>query len=184
MTCVPVVFPLLLARAAASPEARQIFVWSENLGKVASVALLSLVPSFEGRYSILAGLALGMPVVWTFILAFVVSTIPMPFVFWLFRPILKWFYTLKYKPVQKFAAWLEKRAQKKSKGVEAGSLFALFLFVAIPFTGAGVWTGTMVAALLEMDRRRASAAIALGNLVACTITTLLYAGGDAIVRAL
>jgi len=180
----PAPLSLLLTEAAVSPEVQQAFVWSNNLGKVATVVLFSLIPSFEGRYSILTGLAMGMPLVLTFVLGFVISTVPMPFVFWFFKPVLKWFYSLPFKPVQRFAAWLENRVQKKSKGMETGSLLTLFVFVAVPFTGAGVWTGAMLATLLDIDRKRASVAIALGNLVACIIATLVYAGGDAIVRSL
>lgn len=164
--------PLLLTEAAALPEAQQAFVWSEHLGKVFTTALLSLVPTFEGRYAIVTGLAMGMPLAFTFILAFVMSTVPMPFVFWLLKPVLKWLYSLPIKPVQKFAAWVERRAQRKSKGMDAGSMLALFVFVAVPLPGTGVWTGSIIATLLEMDRKRAALAITAGNLVACTVMTL------------
>ena len=33
----------------------------------------------------------------------------MPFILLLLRPVLDWFYTLPIKPVQSFAAWLERR---------------------------------------------------------------------------
>ena len=39
-------------------------------------------------------MAIGMPVVGTFLLALVFSTLPMPFVFWLLKPTLRWLYAL------------------------------------------------------------------------------------------
>jgi len=176
--------PLLLADAASTPAVQQAFVWSENLGKVVSVALLSMLPAFEGRYAVLVGQVMGMPLLPTFMLAFVMSTVPMPFIFWLLRPILKWFYSLPAKPVQKIAAFIEGHAQKKAKELETGSLVALFLFVAIPLPGTGGWTGSIIATLLDMNRKRAGIAIALGNLGACAIMTVAYFGVDSALRAI
>ena len=59
------------------------FIWSEHIGKIVTTALLSMLPAFEGRYAVSVGMAIGMPVVGTFLLALVFSTLPMPFVFWL-----------------------------------------------------------------------------------------------------
>jgi len=175
--------PLLLAEVTTSPVTQQAFVWSENLGKVISVALLSMVPTFEGRYALLVGQGMGMPLLPTFLLAFVMSTVPTPFIFCFFKPLLKWFYSLPAKPIQKFAAWIEGRAQKKAKDLETGSLVALFVFVAIPLPGTGGWTGSIIATLLDMDRKRTAVAIALGNLGACAIMTVVYFGVDAVLHA-
>ena len=135
-----------------------------------------MVPAFEGRYAISVGLAIGMPVVFTYLLAFVFSTLPMPFIMWLLRPILKWLYSLPIRPLQRFAAWVENRSMRKSKEVDTKGLLGLFLFVAIPLPGTGVWTGTAIATLLEMNRKQAGIVIVLGNLVACLIMTLLTTG--------
>ncbi len=170
------------SQAASQPAVQQAFVWSEHIGDIIKVSLLSLVPTFEGRYAINAGQLLGMPLLFTFLLAFVMSSIPMPFIFWLLRPILKWLYTLPIKPLQRFAAWVENRASKKSKGMEAGSLLALFAFVALPLPGTGVWTGSAIATMLEMDKRKAAIAILLGNLAACTIMALVGTGVGALLK--
>ena len=152
------------------------FVFSEHIGKVVTTALLSMVPTFEGRYAISVGLAIGMPLVFTFLLAFVFSTIPMPFIFWFLKPILKWLYTLPIKPLQKFAAWVENRSRKKAESVDTKGLLGLFLFVAVPLPGTGVWTGSAIATLLNMNKRHAMLAIVLGNAAACLIMTLLTTG--------
>jgi uncharacterized membrane protein len=97
--------------------------------------------------------------------------------------------------VQKFASWLERHAAKKreamneknQKGLrahlsgDAAELLALYIFVALPLPGTGVWTGSAVATLFEMPRGKAALAILLGNATACLITTLATTGVLAIV---
>ena len=172
---------LLLEAAAAN------YVWTENLGKVIIAALLSMVPTFEGRYAIVAMLGMGMPVGFAYVLAVVFSTLPMPIILLLLRPVLDWFYTLPIKPVRAFAAWLEKRSEKKrakmhenkGSGVRGWlakyvsqdtiELIGLYIFVALPLPGTGCWTGSAIATLFEMPRLKAAIAITLGNITACAI---------------
>lgn len=152
------------------------FVWAEHIGEIVTTALLSMVPTFEGRYAISVGLAMGMPVIFTYLLALVFSTLPMPFIFWLLKPILKWMYTLPIPPLKKFAAWVERRSLRKGEKMDAGGLVGLFVFVALPIPGTGVWTGSAIATLLNMKKSHAMTAVVLGNMVACLIMTLLTTG--------
>ena len=170
------------------------FVVSENLSKVLLTILLSLVPTYEGRYAVPVMLGLGMPPLFAYLLAAVCSTIPMPFILLLLRPVLDWFYTLPIKPVRKFAAWLEKRSARKREKMHAkkGSgirgwlqgkvsqetieLLGLYIFVALPLPGTGCWTGSAIATLFEMPRLKAAIAILLGNFTACAITLFATMG--------
>ena len=170
------------------------FVVSENLAKVLSTALLSMVPTYEGRYAVPVMLGLGMPPLFAYLLAAVCSSIPMPFILLLLRPVLDWFYTLPIKPVRKFAAWLEKRSARKREKMHAkkGSgirgrlqgkvsqdtieLIGLYIFVALPLPGTGCWTGSAIATLFEMPRLKAAIAILLGNFTACAITLFATMG--------
>ena len=179
----------LLAAASQQP-----FVWQEHTREIITTALLSMVPTFEGRYAVTVALGMGMPPVFSYLLALICSSLPVPFILWLLRPVLDWFYTLPIKPVRKFAAWLEKHAAKKrasmneknKKGLrgrlsaDAAELLALYIFVALPLPGTGVWTGSAVAALFRMPRGKATAAILLGNVTACLIMTLMAVGSKAI----
>ena len=164
------------------------FVVSENLSKVLLTILLSLVPTYEGRYAVPVMLGLGMPPMFAYLLAAVCSSIPMPFILLLLRPVLDWFYTLPIKPVRKFAAWLEKRSARKREKMHAkkGSgirgwlqdkvsqetieLLGLYIFVALPLPGTGCWTGSAIATLFEMPRLKSAIVILLGNFTACAIT--------------
>jgi uncharacterized membrane protein len=175
--------------------ANQPFVWQEHTREIITTALLSMVPTFEGRYAVTVALGMGMPPVFSYLLALVCSSIPIPFILLLLRPVLDWFYTLPIRPVQSFAAWLERHAEKKrtsmneknQKGIrgklsaDTAELLALYIFVALPLPGTGVWTGSAVAALFRMPRGKATAAILLGNVTACLIMTLMAVGSKAII---
>ena len=89
------------------------FVWQEHTEKIITAALLSMVPTFEGRYAVTVALGMGMPPVFSYLLALITSSIPIPIILLLLRPVLDWFYTLPIRPVRKFAAWLERHAAKK-----------------------------------------------------------------------
>lgn len=171
------------------------FVWQAHTKQIITAVLLSMVPTFEGRYAVAVAVRVGMPAVFSFLLALICSSLPVPFILWLLRPVLDWFYTLPIKPVRKFAAWLEKHAEKKRASMneknqrglrgklsaEAAELFALYVFVALPLPGTGVWTGSAVAALFKLPRGKATAAILLGNVTACLIMTLMAVGSKAII---
>ena len=185
---------LSLGGARLLTAAANDFVWAENLGKVIGTALLSMVPTYEGRYAVPVMLKLGMPPLFTYLLAAVCSTIPMPFILLLLRPVLDWFYTLPIKPVRKFAAWLEKRSARKREKMHArrGSgirgwlqdrvsqetieLLGLYIFVALPLPGTGCWTGSAIATLFEMPRFKSAIVILLGNFTACAITLAMSLG--------
>ena len=175
----------------------QIFSLSENLSKLLGTGLLSMVPTFEGRYAVTVMLGLGMPALLAYVFAVLCSSIPIPIILLLLRPVLDWFYTLPIKPVRKFAAWLERHVEKKKSGMygdkgllrhfkgkvtyETLELIGLYIFVALPLPGTGVWTGSAIATLFEMPRLKSGLVILLGNMTACAITTLLTCGVIAVI---
>ena len=158
--------------------------------KVLVTAFLSMVPMYEGRYAVSTGLAMGLPAVFTYLLAFISSSIPIPIILLLLRPVLDWFYTLPIPPLRRFAAWLEARSALKREKMHGGNvgrlrgrfssdsfeLIALYLFVALPLPGTGVWTGSAIATLFEMPRAKSGLTILLGNATACLIMTLITLG--------
>ena len=177
------------------------FVWQEHTRKIIVTALLSMVPMFEGRYAVTVMVGTGMPPVFAYLLAVIASYLPVPFILLLLRPVLDWFYTLPIKPVRAFAAWLERRAARKRAGMhdrkrgrkgrrkgkrrrftaETAELLGLYLFVALPVPGTGVWMGSAIATLFEMPLLKSAIAILLGNGTACLITTLITTGVIALV---
>ena len=174
-------------------EAARPFVWQEHTRKIIVTALLSMVPMFEGRYAVTVMVGMGMPPTFAYLLAVIASYLPVPFILLLLRAVLDWFYTLPIKPVRSFAAWLERRAARKRAGMhdktharsrfsaETAELLGLYLFVALPVPGTGVWMGSAIATLFEMPRLKSAIVILLGNMTACLITTLIATGVIAMV---
>ena len=76
----------------------------------------------------------------------------------------------------KFVEWLERHAEKKSKGQERGEFIFLWLFVGIPIPGTGAWTGSLIASLFRYDIKKASLAIFLGILTATVLMDILSYG--------
>ena len=96
--------------------AAQSLTLKEKQIEIILTALLSMVPMYEGRYAVPIMIRLGLPPVFTWLLAGLCSSVPMPVILLLLRPVLDWFYTLPIKPVRAFAAWLEKRSAWKAEG--------------------------------------------------------------------
>lgn len=149
------------------------FVWSAYMDRIALTALLSMVPTFEGRYALTVAQAMGMPVLPAFLIALIFSTLPMLLLLPLLRPVLDFMYRLPIGFVRKIAAWVDRRAERKAGSMDKNGLFGLYLFVAVPLPGTGVWTGSAIATLLKMNKKHAALAIFLGNATACLIMTVL-----------
>ena len=79
-------------------------------------------------------------------------------------------------PVRGLIEKLEQRAANKSKALAKGEFLGLLLFVGIPLPGTGGWTGSMIAALMEMKIPKAMGAIALGVLLATIIMSIVSYG--------
>ena len=71
---------------------------------------------------------------------------------------------------------MEARAMSKSESVSRAEFWGLVGFVGIPLPGTGGWTGALIASLLKIDVKKASAAILLGIAIAATIMSLISYG--------
>ena len=74
------------------------------------------------------------------------------------------------------ADWVERHAGKRSGKLKNGEFVALMLFVGIPLPGTGAWTGSLIAALLDMDVKKAVIAELLGVAIATVIVASLSYG--------
>ncbi len=133
------------------------------------VMLSAMIPMVEARYSILFFMNSGMNYWALFGLSVLGNMIPVPFIIYLFRPLLA--FLRRTKAFSKIATKLEERTHKKTAQLQKYSALGLFLFVAIPFPGTGAITGSMMAALLGMREKYALPAIFLGTIVATFLTT-------------
>ena len=76
------------------------------------------------------------------------------------------------KLVQKF----EKKAEANYDLIEKYEMLGLFILVAIPLPGTGAWTGSLVAAMMNMRLKKAFPTIALGVVAAGIIVAVISHG--------
>ena len=147
---------------------KEVFGW---LPKEAFAALISMVPVIELRgglpYAILSGIhpLLAVP------LCVVSNLIPVPFILWFITPIFNWM--KRTRLLRPIAEKLEQRAMKKKDQVEKSYFWGLLLFVGIPLPGTGAWTGSLIAAMLDIPKKKSIPAIALGVCLAAALMGIL-----------
>ena len=73
---------------------------------------------------------------------------------------------------------MERKADKNKDVVLRYEFWGLMILVAIPLPGTGAWTGALVAAMMDMQLKRAFPAIALGVVVAAFIVTWVTYGAS------
>lgn len=64
----------------------------------------------------------------------------------------------------------------KSDNIKKYEFWGLVLFVGIPLPGTGAWTGSLIAALLDVDFKKAVLAELLGIAIATVIMSFLSYG--------
>lgn len=154
----------------------QVFNYFSAVGEFWALFLVSIVPFIELRGAIPFGiLALRMPWYEAFLLSFVVNCLPIPIVYYLTRPLFSWL--RKTRLFSGFIHRFEAKMMKKSEKVTRYKIIGLFLFVAVPLPGTGAYSGSVIAALLDMPFKKAFISIACGVFVAGLIITALSMGG-------
>ncbi|MBQ2733196.1 MAG: small multi-drug export protein [Clostridia bacterium] len=136
--------------------------------------LLSMVPIIELRGAIPLGAALGLPWYVNYIVCVIGNFLPVPFILLFIRAILNWMKTVP--KLDKIALWLEERAAKKSDKVSKYATIGLMLFVAIPAPGTGAWTGSLIAALMEMRLKHSLLSALCGVLIAGAVVSAIAYG--------
>lgn len=145
-------------------------------GSALATFIVSMLPIIELRGAIPVGVALGLPVWKAALISVAGNIIPAPFIIAFIRVIMDWLRT-KSNHMQKFVAWLEKKGTgPKADRVRKFEFWGLLLFVAVPLPGTGAWTGSLVAALLDIRMKRALPPILVGVVIAGLIVSLATAG--------
>ena len=133
-------------------------------GKELIVFIISLMPILEIRGGLIAAAILGVNVVPAFIICLIGNLIPIPFILWFITPIFNWL--KKTKHLSKLVNKIENKALTKKDKIEKAQVWGLFFFVGIPLPGTGAWTGSLIASLINMDKKKALLAATLGVLLA------------------
>ena len=143
-------------------------------GKELIVFLISLMPILELRGGLIAAALLGLNIVPAFIICIIGNLLPIPFILWFITPIFN--KLKKTKHLSKFVNKIEKKALSKKDKIEKAEFWGLFFFVGIPLPGPGGWTGSLIASLINMDKKKAMLAITCGVLLAGLIVGSLSFG--------
>lgn len=146
----------------------------DHISREAVVFIISLFPILELRGGILAASLLDVEMWKGIIISAIGNFLPIPFILFFIKKI---FAVLKktrlFRPlVEK----LENKAMKKRGQVEKYEFWGLVLFVGIPLPGTGAWTGSLIAALIDMDLKKTIKAVLLGICIAAGIMTLISYG--------
>ncbi len=139
------------------------------------IVLVSMVPMIELRASIPMGCGLGLPAWQVYIAAVVGNMLPVPFIVLFIRRIFE-FLRKHWSKLNGLIDKIEARALKKSDKVRQFEILGLMLFVAIPLPGTGAWTGSLIAALLDIRLKRSIPTIFLGVLIAGAVVTAISYG--------
>ena len=108
-----------------------------------------------------------------FIISFFGNILPIPFILLLINKIFEW---LKKIPgIKKPIIWLEEKTLKKRDKIDKYGIWGLLIFVAIPLPGTGAWTGSLLASLLNLDRKKSFGVISIGVFIAGLIISVASA---------
>lgn len=151
-------------------------IQSIPFGREIIAFLLSMLPIIELRGGIIAGRALGLAPIPTFIICYIGNILPVPFILWLIKGIINWMRESNINLLRKFVKWLDKKVNDKKGQIEKYGFWGLVLFVGIPLPGTGAWTGCLIAAMLDMDKKKSFLAAAIGVIMAGIIMSILSIG--------
>ena len=153
--------------------------WMAGLPSELIVFVVSMIPIVELRGGLIAAALLGMPMWRGILFCLLGNMLPVPFILWFITPIFNWLKRTKlFRPlVEK----LEAKSLGKSEKIRRYQFWGLVLFVGIPLPGTGAWTGSLIASLLNIEKKKAVSAVYLGLLLATLIMCIISYGIPALV---
>ena len=148
------------------------------------IFIISMIPILELRGGLAAAALLKIPMWQAIGVCIIGNILPIPFILLFIEKILNWMEHCKIGWMNKRALWLKDRALgEKSQKIRKYEFIGILLFVGIPLPGTGAWTGSLIASLLHVSRKKSVPAIFLGLLLATLIMCIGVYGIPALVRA-
>ena len=146
------------------------------LGREIISFVISMCPILELRGGILAARALGLNPIASFIICYIGNILTVPFIILLIKGIINKLRNSKLNFLNKFVKWIDKKVEDKKGQIEKYGFWGLVLFIGIPLPGTGAWTGCLIAAMLDMDKKKSFIAACIGVLMAGIIMSILSIG--------
>ena len=140
--------------------------------------VMAMVPIIELRGAIPYGAGIaGLPIWQATLIAVLGNLLPIPFLVVFTRDIFSWM-RKKSDKLNDIVQMMERKADRNKDVVLRYEFWGLMILVAIPLPGTGAWTGALVAAMMDMQLKRAFPAIALGVVAAALIVTWVTYGAS------
>lgn len=140
------------------------------MDSVTSMAALSLVPWIEAKGAVLYGYYQGLPLWLIFAVSVGLNLLAIPVVSFLWR---------KSLIPGRIRSWLENKLEDKMVRAEQWfskhGVYTLAIFIGIPLTGLGLYSGIFVAEMMGLTRKQVCLSAALGMLMEVTVTFLSLA---------
>ena len=143
-------------------------------GKEILVFIISLLPILELRGGLIAAALLGLSPIKSYIISIIGNLLPIPFILLLINKVLEWMRQSKH--FKGIANWLDSKVEKHKGQIEKYGYLGIVLFVAVPLPGTGAWTGSLIASVLDMDRKKTFLAVLCGVFIASIIMMILSFG--------
>ena len=152
----------------------QWFMDNLHMTKEMVVFVVSMIPIVELRGGIPLAFSFEISMLKAAVLCIVGNLVPVPFILKFITPIFGWM--KKTKLFSPMVHKLEEKSMGKSDKIKKAEFWGLMLFVGIPLPGTGAWTGSLIAALLDMKFSKALIAVLCGILMATVIMTAFSYG--------
>lgn len=141
------------------------------------LAFLSMVPFWESRYTIPIGITqYGLDPLPVFLWCCAFNILAILFIYFCLDVLYKrWLCKIGF--ISSTYEWCVKKVSSKENGIlEKWQELGLIIFVAVPLPATGVWSGTLLAWLFELEFKRSVLVLSIGVLISSTITTLITIG--------
>lgn len=153
------------------------------LGAEGGVFICSMIPIIELRGAIPLGYALGLPWWLTYVISVIGNMLPVPFILLFINRVIRWMSESRIKLFNSVANWLLKKVDKNREKIERFGFWGVAAFIAVPLPVTGAWTGSLVAAVIDLRFWKAMLSALIGVMVAGVIVTLVcYGGIDALIN--
>jgi uncharacterized membrane protein len=156
----------------------------ETVGREWCVFFCSMIPIIELRGAIPMGYLMGLEWWKTLLISIAGNMVPVPFILLFINKFIKFMSRSKVKFFNKLSNWLLGKVEKNRGKIEKYAMWGVTLFVAIPLPATGAWTGSLVAAAIDMKFWKAFLCAFVGVIIAGVIMTLVSYGGIAAIVGL
>lgn len=149
-------------------------VLKNTFSKEMIVFITSLLPILELRGGLLASAILKIPYLKAAIICIIGNILPIPFILLFLNKIFG--IMEKWEPTKGIVKFFKDKAIKNKSKIDKYEFWGLVLFVGIPLPGTGAWTGSLIASVLELDRKKTFGCVLVGVLVASIIMMIISFG--------